>query len=57
MNSVLREVQQFASASEHLIALASDTSLSEDERALVHYYVREIERTLELAQDVNYSCK
>jgi len=54
MSPVLNEVQQFASSSEHLIALASNTALSENERALVYYYVREVERKLELAH-IHYS--
>ncbi len=53
MLAILREVQQFASATEHLLAMLHKTILSDEERGLVHYYIRKLERQLELTHREN----
>ena len=44
---IKRETGLFASASETLLSLISNTALPEEDRSLVDYYIREIEQGLD----------
>lgn len=51
-----KETGAFASASEKLLSLISNTALPQEDRSVVDYYIREIEQGLDLSYPAEKSC-